>query len=70
MTDSTKTLRQTLGLTTEEFATRFRIPLDMLMAWEEGTAEPDPVASTYLRAIAGDVDAMYRALQAGLHQLD
>jgi putative transcriptional regulator len=58
-------LRQTLGLTAEEFAARFRIPLDELLAWEEGRAEPNPVTSAYLRVIAGDADAVHRALQVG-----
>ena len=61
----TRTLRRALSLTQEEFAARYRIPLDALIAWEQGRAEPDPVARTYLRAIAGDPDAIHRALQAG-----
>jgi putative transcriptional regulator len=36
-----KTLRRALGLTQEEFATRFRIPLGTLRDWEQGRTEPD-----------------------------
>ena len=31
-------LRQALGLTAVEFAARFWMPLDELLAWEEGRA--------------------------------
>jgi len=58
-----KTLRRALQLTREEFASRFRIPLDTLIDWEEGRSEPDQIARTYLRAIAGDAEAVQRALQ-------
>jgi putative transcriptional regulator len=58
-------VRNGLGLTAEEFAARFRVPLDELLAWEEGRAEPNPVTSAYLQAIAGDADAIHRALRAG-----
>jgi len=61
----TAALRGTLGLTREEFAARFCLSLDVLIAWEEGRAQPDPVAAAYLRAISGDAEAIHRALQAG-----
>jgi putative transcriptional regulator len=57
-----KTLRRALGLTQEEFATRFQIPLGTLRDWEQGRAEPDQPARAYLRAIAGDPAAVQRAL--------
>ena len=59
-----KTLRRALGLTQEEFAARFHIPLGTLRAWEQGKAEPDQTARAYLTAIAGDASAVHRALQA------
>jgi putative transcriptional regulator len=59
-----KTLRRALGLTQEEFAARFQIPLGTLRDWEQGRAEPDQTARAYLRAIAGDAPAVHRALQA------
>lgn len=60
----TITLRRALALTQEEFATRFHIPLGTLRDWEQGRAEPDQTARAYLRAIAGDADAVLRALAA------
>lgn len=59
-----KTLRRALGLTQEEFAARFQIPLGTLRDWEQGRAEPDQTARAYLRAIAGDAAAVARALRA------
>jgi putative transcriptional regulator len=60
-----KTIRRALGLTQEEFAARFHIPLGTLRDWEQGAAQPDQTARAYLRAIAGDAAAVQRALQAG-----
>ena len=62
-----KTLRRALGLTQEEFAARFQIPLGTLRDWEQGRAEPDQTARAYLRAIAGDPTAVHRALQVAPH---
>ncbi len=39
-----KTLRRALGLTQQEFATRYQIPIGTLRDWEQGRAEPDPPA--------------------------
>jgi putative transcriptional regulator len=60
-----KTLRRALGLTQEEFAARFQIPLGTLRDWEQGRAEPDQTARAYLKAIAGDATAVQRAVQSG-----
>jgi putative transcriptional regulator len=59
-----KTLRRALGLTQEEFATRYHIPLGTLRDWEQGRSEPDQPARAYLRAIAGDPVAVSRALES------
>ena len=59
-----KTLRRALGLTQEEFALRFQIPLGTLRDWEQGRAEPDQTARAYLKVIAGDANAVQRALQS------
>jgi putative transcriptional regulator len=59
-----KIIRRALGLTQEEFAARFQIPLGTLRDWEQGVAEPDTTARAYLRAIAGDAAAVERALNA------
>ena len=47
-----KIIRRALGLTQEEFAARFRIPLGTLRDWEQGAAEPDQAARAYLTVIA------------------
>jgi putative transcriptional regulator len=60
-----KIIRPALGLTQEEFAARFQIPLSTLRDWEQRAKEPDQAARAYLRAIAGDPDALHRALHAG-----
>jgi putative transcriptional regulator len=60
----TKTLRRALGLTQEEFAVRYQIPLGTLRDWEQGRAEPDQPARAYLKAIAGDPEAVQRALRS------
>jgi putative transcriptional regulator len=57
-----RTLRRALGLTQEEFASRFQIPLGTLRDWEQGRAEPDQTARAYLRAIAGDPVAVEHAV--------
>jgi putative transcriptional regulator len=59
-----KIIRRALGLTQEEFAARFQIPLGTLRDWEQGAAQPDQTARAYLRAIAGDAAAVQRALDA------
>ena len=57
-----KTLRRALGLTQEEFSARYQIPIGTLRDWEQGRAEPDQPARAYLKAIAGDPEAVHRAL--------
>lgn len=59
-----KTLRRALGLTQEEFAARFQIPLGTLRDWEQGRAEPDQPARAYLKVIAFDAQTVQRALTA------
>jgi putative transcriptional regulator len=60
----TKTLRRALGLTQEEFAARYHIPLGTLRDWEQGRCEPDQPARAYLTVIARDPEGVLRALQA------
>jgi len=63
-----KTLRRALGLTQEEFAARFQIPIGTLRDWEQGRAEPDQPARAYLKVIAVDAQAVQRALAATPHR--
>jgi putative transcriptional regulator len=59
-----KTLRRALGLTQQEFAARYRIPLGTLRDWEQGRTEPDQPARAYLTVIAHDPEGVRRALEA------
>jgi putative transcriptional regulator len=61
-----KTLRRALGLTQEEFAARYHIPLGTLRDWEQGRCEPDQPARVYLQVIAGDPEGVSRMLNAEL----
>jgi putative transcriptional regulator len=60
-----KTLRRVLGLTQEEFAARYRIPIGTLRDWEQGRTEPDQSARAYIKVIASDPDWVSRALDRG-----
>jgi putative transcriptional regulator len=57
-----KTLRCALGLTQEEFAARYHIPLGTLRDWEQGRAQPDQPNRAYLKVIAHDPQGVARAL--------
>ncbi len=50
-TPQVKVIRRTLGLSQEEFAARFHVPLSTLRDWEQGRKEPDAAARAYLVAI-------------------
>jgi putative transcriptional regulator len=58
-----RTLRRALGLTQQEFAARYHIPIGTLRDWEQGRTEPDQPARAYLTAIAHDPEAVRRALR-------
>ena len=62
-TPRAKIIRQALGITQEEFAARFQIPLGTLRDWEQGAKEPDRAARSYLTVIAQDPEAVRRALK-------
>src|ERR1700722_6855402 len=62
-TPRAKLIRRALGLTQEEFAARFRIPLARLRDWERGATEPDQAARAYLTVIARDPEAVSKALK-------
>ncbi len=63
-TPRAKIIRRALGLTQEDFAARFRIPLGTLRDWEQGAAEPDSCARAYLTVIARNPEAVAEALTA------
>jgi len=66
-TPRARIIRRALGLTQEEFAARFQMPLGTLRDWEQGVAQPDQTARAYLKAIAGDADAVHHALAVASH---
>jgi putative transcriptional regulator len=61
-TPQVKLIRRALGLTQEEFAGRFHIPLGTLRDWEQGAMVPDQSARAYLTVIARDPEAVRKAL--------
>ena len=59
----TKSIRRALGLSQEEFAARYHIPVGTLRDWEQGRFEPDAAARAYLTVIARAPDIVRRALE-------
>ncbi|MCW6513178.1 helix-turn-helix domain-containing protein [Lichenifustis flavocetrariae] len=62
-TPRTKIIRRALGLSQEEFAARFHIPLGTLRDWEQGRKDPDAAARAYLMVIGRNPAAVTEALQ-------
>ena len=62
-TPRAKLLRRALGLTQEEFAAAYRIPLGTLRDWEQGRSEPDAPAKADLKVIAADPEGMAEKLK-------
>lgn len=63
-TPRAKIIRRALGLSQEDFAARYHIPIGTLRDWEQGRVEPDQAARAYLTVIARDPDAVHRALNS------
>ncbi|MGC8491881.1 MAG: helix-turn-helix domain-containing protein [Syntrophobacteraceae bacterium] len=63
-TPQVSVIRRALGLSQEEFATRFHIPLGTLRDWEQRRKEPDAAAKAYLTVIACNPKAVSDALHA------
>lgn len=63
-TPQVKIIRRALGLSQEEFSTRFCIPLGTLRDWEQNRKEPDAAARAYLVVIARNPEAVSDALQS------
>ena len=61
-TPRAKIIRRALGLSQEEFAARYHIPVGTLRDWEQGRTEPDQATSAYLKVIAGDPETVSRIL--------
>ncbi len=58
-----KIVRRALGLSQEDFAARFHIPIGTLRDWEQSRKEPDAAARAYLVVIARNPKAVSEALQ-------
>jgi len=56
-----RALRQRLGLSREQFATRYGLEIETLRNWESGRREPDTAARSYLQAIANDPERVEQA---------
>src|SRR5262245_11067434 len=56
-------IRRAFGLSQEDFAAQFHIPIGTLRDWEQGRKEPDAAARAYLRVIARAPDAVRKALR-------
>jgi putative transcriptional regulator len=59
----TKILRRALGLSQEEFAARYHIPVGTLRDWEQGRFEPDAAARAYLTVIAREPEVVRRVFE-------
>lgn len=57
-------IRERLGLTQEQFARTFGIPVGTLRDWEQRRKEPDAPARALLRVIEREPEAVRRALAA------
>ena len=62
-----KIIRRALGLTQEEFAAHYHIPLGTLRDWEQGRAEPDQPTQAYLKVIAREPERVERLLNRKPH---
>ena len=61
-TPQVKIIRRALGLSQDEFAARYQIPIGTLRDWEQGRATPDQAARAYLKVIARNPEAVREAL--------
>lgn len=59
-----KVIRRALGLSQEDFAARYRIPVGTLRDWEQKRSTPDHAARAYLTVIAHNPDFVREALSA------
>jgi len=62
-TPQAKIIRRALGLSQEDFATLYHIPLGTLRDWEQGRVEPDHAARAYLMVIAREPETVREALK-------
>jgi putative transcriptional regulator len=58
-----RAIRSKLGLSQDQFATRFGISLSTLRKWEQGERQPEGAARAYLKVIDRIPDAVQAALR-------
>lgn len=61
-TPQVKIIRRALGISQEDFAARYRIPIGTLRDWEQGRVAPDQAAQAYLTIIARDPEGVRKVL--------
>ena len=61
-TPQTRIIRRALGLSQEDFAMKYHIPIGTLRDWEQGRCEPDQAAKSYLTVIAREPEMTSDAL--------
>lgn len=61
-TPQVKIIRRALGLSQDDFAARYEIPIGTLRDWEQGRSTPDQAARAYLKVIARDPERVRKAL--------
>ena len=62
--EQVRALRASLGLSQAQFALRFGFTIDTVQQYEQGRRTPSGPASTLLRVIEAEPEAVIRALQA------
>jgi len=62
-TPRARIIRRALGLSQEEFASRFHIPIGTLRDREQGRKDPDTAARAYLRVVGHNPEAVTEALR-------
>jgi putative transcriptional regulator len=60
-----KRIRWRLGLSQQDFAQRFEIPVGTVRDWEQGRSRPDRAAAAYLKVISNNPTFVSRALATG-----
>ena len=61
-TPQVKIIRRALGISQEDFAARYHIPIGTLRDWEQGRRRPEGPARVLLLVIKEDPEAVSRAL--------
>ena len=61
-TPQVKIIRRALGISQEDFASRYRIPLGTLRDWEQGRRQPERSARILLKVVEKEPEAVMRAL--------